>query len=144
MATAKVTTDIISKYSPKQRSQILFPPQGRTHQEEAAACDINNIVRQYLKTGTVSHLAKREGFYADLSGIDFKEAITLVEEAKSSFDSLPSAIRKRFNNSPVDFVEFIADPANKQVAQKMGLIPAPAEAVAPPKQNPGPVVPGTP
>ena len=55
------------------------------------------------------------------------DAQNFVIEAGEMFDALPSRIRKRFNNSPAQLLEFLADTANVSEAISLGLISAPVE-----------------
>lgn len=96
----------------------------KTKQSEMAACDINNIVREFTRTGMLSHISAKAatGAYADLpDSLDFQESLNTVIAAQASFDSLPSKVRSRFHNDAQEFLEFMADPANQDEAIKLGL-----------------------
>lgn len=93
-----------------------------TDQSWAKDCDVNNIIAKYIKTGQISHLAKHQGQYADVSAIpDLQSALDQVTKAQQAFDDLPSNLRKRFGNSPVEMVNFLSDPKNDQEAISLGL-----------------------
>ena len=95
-----------------------------TDQQFKDDCDVNFIVDKFTKTGHLTHLAKFQGMYADVSEIpDLAEAIQTVTIAQTAFDALPAELRSRFGNSPVNMVEFINDVNNKEEAIKLGLIP---------------------
>lgn len=100
-----------------------------TKQAEKDACDVNNIVRKWQKTGVIEHVAKYQGDYSDLVGapVDYHAAFNQVLEARAAFDSLPSSVRKRFQNDPGAFLEFVSDPANGDEMIKLGLRKAPLD-----------------
>lgn len=88
--------------------------------------DVNNIIKKYLKTGQINHLAKVKGTFADVSQIkDLHQSMIQVTKAQQLFDSLPSDLRLRFGNSPVEMVNFFNDPNNTDEAIKMGFLKKP-------------------
>lgn len=96
----------------------------KTDQSFAQEADVKNIMERYRKTGQITHLAKSQGLYADVSNIpDLNEALSRVQEAQYAFDQLPSDLRARFRNNPINMVDFLSDPKNLEEAQKLGLIP---------------------
>lgn len=96
---------------------IYFTEQ--THKKE---CDINYIIKKYDKTGLISHVSQFEAKFGDLTGQDFKTMQDTVASAKSSFEVLPSEIRKQFDNSPEKLLTFMEDPENRDKAIELGLI----------------------
>lgn len=94
-----------------------------TDQSFGKECDINHIVKKFIKTGQITHLARRQGFYGDQSQIpDFQNAMDTVTKAQQAFDALPAHLRKRFANSPQELVEFLKDPKNREEAITLGLL----------------------
>lgn len=91
-------------------------------------CDINNIMSQYVATGLLEHVNERAALYDDFSGFDFARSMNVVAKANEMFADLPAEVRKRFNNDPVAFVEFVQDDENRPEAIKLGLIPKPAQS----------------
>jgi len=93
-----------------------------TDQSQAKACDVNQIMIRYKKTGQVTHLAKNQGVYADVSEIpDLTEALNKVSAATAAFETVPAYIRKLVDNDPVKFIEFLQNPQNDDLAIKLGL-----------------------
>lgn len=93
-----------------------------TKQEFKKECDINNIMARYLKTGIIDHVNQYQGDYSDLGEpVDFQTAQQILIEAQAAFASLPSKIRKRFDNSPNEFLEFVHDPKNHEEGVALGL-----------------------
>lgn len=94
----------------------------KTDQQWKENCDANHIIEKFHKTGQITHLAKKEGTYADVSHVqDLHSSLIQVEKARSEFYSLPAALRKRFNNSMLEYVKFIEDPKNDELAIELGL-----------------------
>lgn len=105
-----------------------------TVQADADDCDINNIMDKYVRYGTLPNVETREPIYADATTLpcDYLEALTIVNNAQDAFNSLPSNVRKEFNNNPSELLEFINDSNNYEKAIELGLIPkpeAPAEPI---------------
>jgi phage internal scaffolding protein len=98
-----------------------------TQQQFKEEADINTIVNRFLKTGV---LPTPNTFpqYVDFEGVfDYQSAMNLVRAADESFMRMDAKVRSRFNNSPQEFLEFFADPANSDEAIRLGLaIPQPS------------------
>lgn len=130
-------------YGDRKRVSLEAGEATMTQQQFKKECDINNILKKYQKTGLIEHVQQFNGQYADLSEpCDYQTALNVVIEAQAAFDSLPSSIRKRFSNSPQEFLEFVNDPSNLEEGIKLGIYNAPqdplpaspaAEPVAPAK-----------
>jgi len=86
-------------------------------------CDINVIVKKYMKDGELTHLNKKKGVYADLSHItDYHQSMEKVVKANQAFAELPSAVRNRFSNDPSQLLTFLQDPNNLDEGIKLGLL----------------------
>lgn len=115
---------------------------GMTRQEFADECDINNILATYEKTGVLSHVARGEPQYLDVSNVpDLAGAMAYMFDAEAAFMSLPAIVRREFDNDPLRFVEFAVDPANVERMREWGLA-APAKPVEPAPGAPAEVAPG--
>lgn len=114
-------------YGRHDRVKFTTDPISLTHQSEAPACDINNIMKKYEKTGILEHRNTFEGKYGDFTDapMDYHESMNSVLAAQQMFSSLPSKIRSRFGNDPGAFVDFVGNPENIEELQKMGLAKAP-------------------
>ena len=62
---------------------------------------------------------------------DFQTAMNLLIDAERSFMAIPSADRAIFENDPQKFMEYLANPANKEDAIKRGFIEAPPALIEP-------------
>lgn len=116
--------DIKDKDGKLIRRKVIFKcdPVSKTKQSMAAACDINNIMVRYEKTGLIDHV-KQGGSYGDFSNVqDYHASMNAVLEANEAFMTLPAKLRKEFNNDPSQLIEFMNDPKNKEKAEELGLI----------------------
>jgi len=57
----------------------------------------------------------------DVPAQDLREAIELQRSAGEAFLQLPSKIRDRFKNDPIEFLAFLDDPKNHQESVELGL-----------------------
>ena len=100
-----------------------------TQQQFRDESDINNIVDRFMKTG---HLPDPVSMpqYVDYEGVfDFQSAMNVVRQADENFMRMDAKVRSRFHNSPQEFLEFFADPANSEEAVRLGLaVPTPRES----------------
>lgn len=139
-------TTIFNAYSTKKRKSFKTTGLSKTQQNFKAECDINNILKKYRKTGLLEHVNQYAGKYEDLSNpTDYQTALNIVIDAQASFDSLPSDIRRKFDNNPGKFLEFANNPDNITAMEDLGLIkrpesvpasPAPVSDATPPKVDP--------
>lgn len=123
---------------------VTMPP-SMTKQEFVQECDINTIMKQYSRTGMLSHVSAKaaQGGYQDLPDeLDFQAAMNTALAGQQAFASLPAKLRARFDNDPAAFLGFLADPANQEEAIALGLAvkrppsapPEPKEAAPEPKE----------
>lgn len=93
-----------------------------TEQFHKKECDVNEIIKKYDKTGLISHISGFEAEFGDMTGHDFKQAQDLILGAQAQFNQLPAEIRKRFDNSPENLLEFMEHEENRAEAIELGLI----------------------
>lgn len=122
---------IISAYEPKHQLQIHFSGQGRTKQSFKDECDINVIIRRFLKTGQLDLAQRLEPRYGDATGIEFQAALQKVAAARTLFAELPAALRARFDNDPAKLLHFVHDEKNREEGIELGLFTKPAATPAP-------------
>lgn len=114
-----------------------------TKQSFKDECDINNILRLQKNTGVVTHLNHAQGAFIDVTdAVDYQTAFAIVEDAREAFMSIPSEIRRRFDNDPAVFLEFMHNPANEQEIYdlKLAVRPEPDPQPNPPADSVPPVV----
>lgn len=99
------------------------PEEGRTKQEFAAECDINNIMAKYKRTGVLPDSARAAAArYGDFSGIpDFYEMSNRVTAAQEVFNALPAHVRESFGNDPGAFIRASETPAGMELLVELGL-----------------------
>lgn len=94
-----------------------------TDQSDAQACDINNIMKNYQKTGMLSHVSQKIAKFQDNTGLPSLEiAFKTVNEAMDAFSELPADIRKLMDNDPSKLEEFIQDKENTEILIKKGIL----------------------
>ena len=98
---------------------------GRTKQSFKDETDINKIMARFNTTGTISHLSKFEGVYADFSDFDFHKQSSMLSQGREIFDELPAELRREFGQSPAAFFAYVNDPENAEELRKK--LPALAE-----------------
>lgn len=127
------------------------PPSGGetlTEQSHKAHVDVNNIMARYTRSGVMEHIRRFEGQYADVSDMDYHEAMTKVADTKSMFEEMPSTMRRHFNDDVAQFLEFSVsenDPTAKLQAiaeeyRKQALGVGNGESIGDPNTPPGKAV----
>ena len=111
-----------------------------TQQHQKDQADINYIIEQYNVTGILP-TAPVSPQYADFTGIyDYQSALNAVIDAQDEFMSLPAKLRARFDNDPLNLINFLNDDENRQEAIKLGLIePIEQAAIAAPNEDKTPL-----
>lgn len=108
-----------------------------TSQEFLEDCDLNNIMKRYVSRGILPSGNPKRPLYGDFMNVgDFLDAQQRFLSAREQFLTLPARLRHQLNNSPAEFLVWIADPANRKHAESLGLIqqastPTPPPAAAP-------------
>ena len=103
-----------------------------TIQEPSEACDINNIVDLYCRSGRAADLLTVQPWIGeDVSSIpaDYQECLEYVESVQQEFDNLPSKIRQEVGGSPLSMLQWITNPDNKERGVELGLFAKPVQDV---------------
>lgn len=94
--------------------------------------NINSMLKRFKVTGQIP-VNKNMPQYGDVSGVkSFHDAHEVVQQAYDSFDTLPSAIRKRFGNDPLSIIEFLDNPSNLEESYSLGLRDRPIQPAVDP------------
>jgi phage internal scaffolding protein len=104
---------------------IVFSEPSLTQQHFKDECDIDRILKKYSETGfLVNPLeARRPAKWGDFSSVaDYQASMNRLVQVQEAFDALPSRVRERFRNDPMQMLAFLEDPANKDEAVKLGLV----------------------
>lgn len=115
----------------------------RTKQSFASGTKVDAILKRYATLGPESaiagvfqqHVAQLPFGIADTT-YDYQAQLNVAIEVQNYFKALPSELRERFGHNPGTMINFMADPANREVCEELGLFekrPAPAPAKAPEK-----------
>lgn len=95
-------------------------------QHHAASSDINAIMARHagnapgVPVGNPS--ATRMPRFEALSSQSYHEMLNRVTDIRSKFATLPSRLRRRFNNDPYQMFRFLEAPENRFEAVKLGLV----------------------
>lgn len=110
--------------SPEESDSPDFGP-SLTRQSDALGTDINIIMAQYERTGTLP-VNVAEQLFDDVSEcFDFRDSLERVRDADTLFMSLPARVRARFDNDAVRFLEYFQEPGHDQELVDLGLREAP-------------------
>lgn len=114
---------ILSKFSPRTiLPKKVFPPT-LTQQHNANDTNINSIMARARKTHQMPP-AKHDAqaLYGDFSEVsDYHTAINHIKNAEAQFLQLPAEIRKKFENNPQNFLNYMENPDNLEEAVELGL-----------------------
>lgn len=118
--------------SERRRVHPTIDNQQMTKQSHKAECDINNILSQFKKTGIINHITQQQPTYTDLpDNLDYQNSLHLLQTAEDAFATLPSVVRRYFDNDPGEFLAAFSNPAMEDKLREFGLLdpkPAPQPA----------------
>lgn len=124
----------------RRRVQKHFTEPSRTKQAFKQECDINHIMKKFKKVAGVEFLNKYQGYVGGQFGdftevVDYRTALDQINRSRAVFDALPSILRKRFDNDPAKFLDFVQDPNNSKELVEMGLAVSKEDIKASQKQE---------
>lgn len=137
--------DIVNEHGEvvKQRPRVktVFSGPSLTRQEFKDECDLALTLKRFGRTPEgQAALRNAQGFaegcrFGDVSAVpDFRAARDAVNAANAKFMALPAIVRRRFDNDPAAFLDFMSNPDNLDEARSLGLCkPAPQDAAEVPK-----------
>ncbi len=138
---------IYTAYDPPPTVQLTCTEKTLTRQSEAAACDINNIIKRFHKTGVLP-IDQRDLFFEDVSQMTtYHDALNQIHTAQHAFMQLPAALRMKFDNDAATFLDFASNADNRDEMRELGLLepleqpPEPPDPPDPPAPDPGPTPP---
>lgn len=128
----------------RRRVTVMQSDELVTKQSMKAEADINNILTQFKKTGIITHISKQQPIYTDLPDqMDYQQSLHIMMEADEAFATLPSVVRRAFDNDPANLLAALRDPNRREELMDLGIInkpPAPRPPGNPqtilPSQNP--------
>jgi phage internal scaffolding protein len=114
----------VTPYTPEEKREDLATinkEESMTVQSDAEDADINIIMKKYNTTGVLTGL-NLEALTGDFSDVgDFREAQDKIKTAREEFAKVPAQLRRRFDNDPQQFIDFVLDDANREETIKLGL-----------------------
>lgn len=116
-----------------KRTRVYTPLSEKlvTKQSHQAECDIYNILKQYQRTGIITHIAARQPSFQDMPDpVDYQEALHHIQRAEAAFDALPASVRDHFRNSPQAFLDAFGDQAQHDKLRELGLLNPKSDASA--------------
>lgn len=123
-------------YVPHKRVTLNTGDVMVTKQSHKDECDINRILKQFQRTGIITHVQNARPTYEDLpSDVDFQESLNTILTAEEAFSGLPSKVRAHFNNNPAELLAALNDPAQADQLRDFGIL-NPLPAAPPPLQPP--------
>lgn len=132
-----------------RRVPAVVSGKGGANKDDLAGADINKIVAQYRKNGTLPRVNPSKPLYGDFTGpSDLQAQLEAVQDAHDRFMELPADVRSAADNSPVRFLEMFDNEAERDLLTSAGLIvdgSAPIEPVveAQPTPDAAPAAPAT-
>lgn len=110
-------------YRPHERVPAPSGGDEVTEQSHKAECDIHTILKQFQRTGILTHINERQPQFLDLpDGIDYQQSLHLLQHAQDAFAALPSKVRDRFDNDPGQFLAAFQDPGMAGELRDLGLL----------------------
>lgn len=131
----EVSMDFFTRFT-SNPDRADFVPEGKTktQQQFLEQSDVNWIINHYQER-PVDALqdaisGPRMPLWGDFSTVpDIQQAHRVFSQAEAAFGALPSDLRLRFNNNPLELLAFVSDAGNREEAIKLRLIEK--NAVAP-------------
>lgn len=106
-------------------------------------CDINVIVKRFMKTGVLPVVQRGPAITGSVTPMEFRDALDLVRQGQAEFDALPARVRRHFLNDPARFVEACQDPSRVEELRSLGLANPPLAPAASPQPPAGGLTPGS-
>lgn len=107
-----------------KRKRVSHPVGGPriTDGSQAEACDVNQIVKQFTRTGL---MPQRPGArYEDVSSHDYMAMRNYIADTEAMFKGLSARVRARFGGDPYQLLRWLENPENRAEAEKLGLVQA--------------------
>lgn len=94
-----------------------------TKQAPAGMLTPAQIMKRFASSGVDPMSVYYNSHFGDATGAsDLLSATLLYQEAQTAFSELPSAVRERFKNNPVELLDFLGKEENRAEAEKLGLV----------------------
>jgi phage internal scaffolding protein len=117
-----MTKKLVRNQFDRIRVKTEIKGKSRTQQQFKNECDINNVVKAFAKNGVVHHLNQSEPNYGYVDSRTYHECLNVVRDAHEMFNELPAEVRRKFDDNPMLFMDFVHDDANGQELYDLGLL----------------------
>ena len=108
-------------YGARHRVRSVFSGVSLTKQSFKDSCDVNLIMKRFVKTGQLPQNDSKP-FYGDFCSVgDYHTAMCRIIDSNAAFDRLDAKIRARFENDPAQLLAFLEDSANLAEAVELGI-----------------------
>lgn len=95
----------------------------KTDQSDKNMCDINSIMKNYVKSGILPNFKEKVAQYIDTTQIpSYIDAHKQITRANKLFEDLPSEIRKLMDNNPANLEKVIQNPLYKEKLLEYGIL----------------------
>lgn len=116
----------------KRKHQISFEGPGRTRQDQKDSCDINLIMRKYVKQGIVPRLNPKTPVYDDFStALSYHESLERIQRANKLFYELPADLRSACDNDPALLIPYVENEENIDELVELGVMEKPKGWIPP-------------
>lgn len=126
-----------------RRVSLSLNTDGGANQDDREGADINAIVGQYRRSGTLPAVQLQNPLFGDFTfSNDLMDQREAMEKAEDRFAELPAAVRTAAENDYVKFLAMFEDPTQLEFLKEQGLVvvdpalPTPDPAPAPPPADP--------
>lgn len=105
--------------------RLASQPEGAsmTDQSDKNYLDINNIMKNYAKTGLLPQFKDKIAQYIDVTQIpSYMDAHNQISRARELFMQLPSPIRKLMDNNPANLEKVVSNPNYKDILMQYGIL----------------------
>ena len=107
----------------KESDGIVFTEPSRTKQADMEKCDLQYQLARFQKTGLMGNLRSDEPLTGDFSEVDdLITAQNRLIDLEEQFMAMPAALRKKFDNDPLQMLEWLQKEENYEEAVKYGLL----------------------
>lgn len=121
--------NIFSRYNPPPQVGLVVASESPVQQQFLSETKIDNILRKYSLQQIL--LSSKPAAYFDTTLVDdFQTTQNKVVLAQAYFDSMPAVLRKKFNNSLSQFVEYVGNPQNRSALEDLGILEVPIRSEA--------------
>ncbi len=119
----------------RSKNGISFKGPGRTRQDQKDSCDLNLMMRKYLKQGVLPRLNTKTPVYDDFStALSYHESLDRIKRADILFAALPAQLRASCENDPAQLIAYVEGGEHIDELVDLGVMEAP-EGWKPPGQR---------